>query len=340
MINTHTLLKIAKDVHFYGDVREYYVRPYLSSVSIPEWDEKLGRHTSPRQWVATVEDVTLAGPGLVGLANKYSRDVILDTTYFGRIDLFERNLPYFQGAMASLDGETKHMDIAVSLGTVWTYNYFHFIIDILPKLEAITHYQTETGEFPVILIPANPPRFVLDIFDYLDVHYITVDGPANIRVERLVIPSSHRQNGFPHPGAIEYLRDLVGVYGDPKEKIYVSRELARSRRVSNETKVMEALTKMGFYKVCAESFPWRRQLDMFSNANVIAGPHGAGLVNMVFGNNPIVLELVTPEYTNPCCWLIGEAMGIKYGCVLGTKTVDEDISIDVDTLIKTLKGLE
>lgn len=335
MITTQKLLLTAPEVYYYNSPYKYTVKPAYGLDPLPEWEEKLGDIECPSPFVAVLEDVFLAGSGLVGFKDD---DVVLDTTYFGRYDLWKRNRPYFVEAHYSLAEEPVEIPCAVSFGSVWTYNYFHWVIDILPKLEAVTHYQTEAGEFPVILIPKNPPRFALESLDYLGVEY-TIAEAANYRVERLVIPSTRRHNGYVHPSAIRYLRKVLSRKRVASDAFYISRKLAPTRRVVNEANVVRFLQRYGVSQVSAESFPWMSQLTMFTNAGFIVGPHGAGLVNMVFADKPKVLELVTPAYTNPCCWLLAASQGWDYGYVVGDKVDPEDMRIDIDKLEKTTEGV-
>lgn len=66
------------------------------------------------------------------------------------------------------------------------------------------------------------------------------------------------------------------------EKIYISRERALWRRVSNEKELIATLEQYGFRSVLLEDIPVLQQAEIFHKARVIVGPHGAGFANTIF----------------------------------------------------------
>ena len=83
----------------------------------------------------------------------------------------------------------------------------------------------------------------------------------------------------------------------PKRRLYVSRRRAPvgRRRLANEDEIVTLLAKHGFEEVFAEEMTFEEQVKIFSQAAVIAGPHGAGLANAVFASRETcVVELMGP----------------------------------------------
>jgi phosphoglycerate dehydrogenase-like enzyme len=87
------------------------------------------------------------------------------------------------------------------------------------------------------------------------------------------------------------------------------------------------------------------QVKLFAQANVIIAPHGAGLTNLLFADNPIILELfgayVGREFAN-----LARGMGFKYGC-LGclpsrgeVRHKDGDMVVNVSELLNLLGKME
>lgn len=76
------------------------------------------------------------------------------------------------------------------------------------------------------------------------------------------------------------------------KKIYVSRSDAFRRKVLNEEELMRSLEKRGFQMVIPGKYNVADQSKLFEDAEIIIGPHGLGLVNMLFSNNlKTVIEL-------------------------------------------------
>jgi capsular polysaccharide biosynthesis protein len=124
--------------------------------------------------------------------------------------------------------------------------------------------------------------------------------------------------------------------------IFISRRKALGRRIFNEDEVIAALTPLGFSVYLLEEMSYAEQVRLFAQAKIIVAPHGAGLTNLIFANNPIIVELfgayVGREFAN-----LSRSLGFKYGC-LGcasprgeVRHQDGDMIVDVNQLSKLLE---
>ena len=301
-----------------------------------EWEQKLGTYEFQTAGAVEVENVDLCGPAMVGFIDG---DVVLDTAYFGRIDLWERNKPYFDYAMEALSTPNKTVSYAVSFANIWSHNYFHWVLDIMPSLE----YILTLDERPLILVQQNPPDYMTGTLDDLGLAWEEQQADHYL-VERLLVIPTRREKGFVKPSAIRILRNFAlptpPVFTSPY--IYTSRDDASSRQVVNEEDVVGFLGGFGFHPLQAGKYDFSAQMGMFSQAREIIGPHGSALANMVWADAPKVIELVSPEYTNPCCWLIAAGMGWDYGYVIGEPSDKghEFIEIDVTKLEQVMEMME
>jgi len=340
MITTDRLPTIAKRSWDYGGIESIVVNKPVGVDPLPdEWEIKLGRKDLPSSTVYEIEDVHLYGPAMVGVKD----DVILDTAYFGRIDLWERNYSYFEQAVSCMGMKPfEAKGVYCSFISVWSNNYYHWILDQLPKIEAIDKYHKETGENVTILVPPDVPQFVLDTFD-LFIHYPYIAWQPlhayHYQVEKLLVPTTRRRNGYMYPSAIKWLHSLVKEKAYTSGKVYVTRKYAKTRDVKNEWDFSDRLLELGFSIITPEHFSLLEQQKVFGTSEMIIGPHGAGLANMVWGDAPKVIELVTPDYTNPCIWLIAAAMGWDYGFVICDPLPGEHMVADWDKLKTVMEVL-
>ena len=85
--------------------------------------------------------------------------------------------------------------------------------------------------------------------------------------------------------AIEFLREqFLGSSSLPKSRrrIYVSRANASGRKIANEEEILPILTSRGFVCSELEEMSLSAQIELFSKAEAVVAPHGAGLTNLVW----------------------------------------------------------
>jgi len=130
------------------------------------------------------------------------------------------------------------------------------------------------------------------------------------------------------------------------EKLYITRENATRRRVSNEAELWTRLAARGFVKLRLEELTWREQAAAFAAARVVVSPHGAGLANVVFCREGTrVVEFFNREYVNPCFERWARAARLDYRAVVpagegavGTerRANREDITVEVPAVVAAI----
>ena len=120
--------------------------------------------------------------------------------------------------------------------------------------------------------------------------------------------------GYLHPGNAKIIREyakskLDSTLNSNISKIYVSRNNSR-RSIPREKDIENIFRDAGFTIIYAEKLTISEQINIFSNAKIIAGPHGAGLFNSIWAQNCKVLELMPIERINRCfewqCLVLGQ----------------------------------
>jgi len=229
--------------------------------------------------------------------------------------------------------------IAVPLGA----GYSHWLLEELPRLLAIGR-----DEADAIIAQAGHSfhRDALALHGFKG-KVVPAKRFAHLRCEQLIVPSLGQLNPATVSRIDEFaapLRNSAGTWG---ERIYISREQARRRRVLNEEELWTQLAARGFVKVHLEALTWREQINAFRGAQVVVAPHGAGLANLVFCRpGTRVVELFRRDYVNGCYWQLAALKELEYSAMVpaGDEPLAQrlsanrrDIQADVAAVVEAIR---
>jgi capsular polysaccharide biosynthesis protein len=126
---------------------------------------------------------------------------------------------------------------------------------------------------------------------------------------------------------------------DNIKKIYISRqEASRERMVVNQNQLNGILEKHGFETYKLESLPFKEQLEIFYKSDVIMGPHGAGLLNMIFADDPIIIELFPESVIKPHFHFLADMFNFDYTSIV-VKSEGNNLIINPDELDEVLSEI-
>lgn len=227
------------------------------------------------------------------------------------------------------------LEVACPLQPQYT-NYYHWTIESLLRLDLVERYTQATGQRPMLLLPPEPPSWLLDTLSHLgyDDQWVVCTEP--VFVEKLVLPS------YPEPSktGCQWLRnralDRVETSFSGSTRVYVSRSKATERRVANEDKLTELLSSYGFEFYELENLNYAEQVQLFSNAETVLGPHGAGLCNIVYSQDVRLLELFRQE-RKTTFYRLCKLLGFEYNSIQGD-TAGPDIKVDPSQLEHLLRN--
>ncbi len=294
----------------------------------PVLDKKPGARVLPRPFVCEVDDVDLIGPFAIGCT--HDRQIILETTA-GRQDILQTSLqPRTLWQMAPLalrsspSGSRYEFEHVCSLVNVWSRGYFHWLLDCLIRLEGVEHYCAMTGRTPLLLIDANPAVWQTDSLHLLGYapHTWTEWPGTRARARHLVVPSFRRDLGCTPISGCRWLHERVLGHLPPDTattghvpRILISRRKAFYRHIVNENELLRILAPLGFRAYVLEDMPFAEQVALFAQAEIIVGPHGAGLTNMIWARQqPLIIELFG-SYLNSCFYTLAAGLGFRYSFV-------------------------
>ncbi|MEG4273771.1 MULTISPECIES: tetratricopeptide repeat protein [unclassified Microcoleus] len=203
--------------------------------------------------------------------------------------------------------------------------YFHWMVDVLPRIELLRHSGRDLAEIDWFLVNSCQHQFQRESLRILGIpeeKVLESDRLPHIQATELIVPSFAGYLGWPSGWAMDFLRRefLKGIIPSSSypKRIYISRSKARYRRVLNEEDAIEVLEKFGFVSIFPESMSLAEQIAHFSHAEVIVAAHGSGLTNTIFCRQGTkVIELVSPHYISHYYWGISQYLQLEHYFLTG-----------------------
>lgn len=212
--------------------------------------------------------------------------------------------------------QTAHLDQGIFLGGNGASNYYHWMIEILPKLQYLNEVdQCGFAGFPLLVSEdVDQIKTFREALNYIakDRPIAMLDRDKTYFVGKLVyinapnnLPFNLRPNNkmriadfLTKPASINFLRnrfftnvDLPPPPAKGNHRIFFARR--NERRNYNQQEIFEIFSQRDFQKVFMEELSLKEQISLISNAEAIAGPTGAAWTNMIFCR----------EGTKCLCWM-------------------------------------
>lgn len=182
------------------------------------------------------------------------------------------------------------------LATVWGTNFAHWLMDALPKTDALVSHDKRQ-----IVLDRRAPEFQKASLRLLGHHEPVVPEESLLRFKELHFVSTTR-SGVPDPRPLLRIRDRLREGAETKlsaspRRLYISRQKTR-RKILNHEEVFPILQEFGFEEVFCEEMDFAEQVRLFSSAEAVFGAHGAGTLNVLFARPGAALI----EAYNPLVW--------------------------------------
>ena len=195
-----------------------------------------------------------------------------------------------------------HQYSGKSLLLVGQWNYYHFLIEEMPRIWIAKQAGFEISDFDhfIMFSPIHAStRIVCERLGIKREKIIPLEKVQHVECEEFYFTS-----GPWHYGRTFALRTrdfLLGISQSAKtclsRRIYISRERRGHGKISNEDELFRELALIGFEKVTPETLSFDEQIATFQQAEWIIGAHGAGLTNVIFSRPGCkVIEIRNPTY--------------------------------------------
>lgn len=228
----------------------------------------------------------------------------------------------------------------------WSYEYFHWLTDALPRLLVAEQF-IENHEVILPLKFRKSPY--VDSLKFFDQKVSFYDPKFRVSVQELLIPSHTAPTGNYNKEIINRLRERFNRNSDkltPSRKIFASRGKARFRKITNEAEVVRLVISFGYEVHYFEDYSFPDQVSLMQQTSHLIGLHGAGLTNMLFmPQNGKVLELRNADDNhNNCFFALASDLGHEYYYLLNKGDTQDthfvNVTVSTEELAKVLQQIE
>lgn len=344
------------EIHRFGTDESYdFDRPRHVGELPTVIERKVGECTVPAPFVVEMTDATVIGPSALVDASGH---LLLESVLGGYERLIDASVRSLLSGQLPFETRFQRADrrydepLFLLVGP-WSSEYYHWLTDYLVQVFAIDVYRERTGRDPLVVLPSNPPTWIRKSLSLAGIDPDrTVEWSGDrVRCSRLVLGAARRHtastnDGFIHsPMAMARLGDRIRgavLQSDTDtdsrpRRLYVSRADAADRRVRNEDVLMRTLDDYGFDRIVPGERSFAEQVRLFADAEIVLGPHGAGLTNTIFATETTLVELFG-SYRNACFFALAEGVGHEYACVT-CRSEENDLIVDPADLDTILDGV-
>jgi capsular polysaccharide biosynthesis protein len=237
--------------------------------------------------------------------------------------------------MRASNGVPQHLARATWIVERVYHNHSHWLTAHLPKLLLLR----ERDELHDVILPDDLGPAILDSIrrvgiDPDDLRRVDLDRPIVVDELRLLVTDRFR------PELVRLARHALTSSSRPPSEmgrsgrtIFISRRLARSRRLLNEAELLERLAPLGVEAVVMEDLTFDEQIDLMNETSLIVGPHGAGLTNMIACHaGTRIVEVADLSFPNPNFYALASALDHRYS-IVGAASIGDGPPLHRDLVV-------
>ncbi len=215
--------------------------------------------------------------------------------------------------------QTPHTVAVLTTGP--NHNYYHWLLEAIPRLDL---YERSGVAIDCYYAPIHS-RFQRETLALLGIpreQIVQATRHTHLAPARLVVSSFHGSlSRVKTDFLFRRLTAHVGPWAGPAPRIFISRGSRGARSIVNEREVLRVLRPLGFERLRLEGMPLAKQIAVFSRAECVVGPHGAGLTNLTFCRpGTKVVEIGTPYRPWACFYEIAHHRRLDYRLHMASPT--------------------
>jgi len=200
------------------------------------------------------------------------------------------------GDIPTLKQRAKQLDVAAPLIPRYNDNYYHWTVETLPQIRYLLEYESNHDIEITYLVPGDSPSWLKQTLDLLGIPESKIEFASHdiYEIDTLLLPSFPLQS----MGDFDWIQSSVLENSsitksrqNSAPNVYISRQNAVERRIINEAEVMKTLSRYGFEYCQLENNSVEENISLFYNADFVIGPHGAGLTDLIYCDDSVIIEL-------------------------------------------------
>jgi capsular polysaccharide biosynthesis protein len=240
--------------------------------------------------------------------------------------------------------ESPSLESAVSLVSAASYNFYHWVIDSLPKV-TLAEACGFKGSYVVPALGVNPIVQESLILLGIDASRIVPMEYPVLTVYDLWFPThfhGHLMEDTPELHAEFRQQMLAGaskISVPTRRKLYVKRSAARRIRfIVNADEVETLLASFGFDAFEMERMTLREQVALMAQASCLLGPHGAGILHSLWmPRQSTVIEILPSCFQSEVMSVHSRLLGHQYfPFVVSATGPSMGMEVDCEALARAL----
>lgn len=224
-------------------------------------------------------------------------------------------------------------------------NYYHFLIEVFPKLLTLHHASIEHDFNYTNIILSNLPKYAQELLKLSKIKRCKINiirsagsfHSYTVTASKPLLLNEHRPK-HNLPERIRLIHNALNIeHAYPAEpppahrKLFIERRVSQNHCSDRHIQPREAfhnfIESLGYTIIYPESLSVHDQIQLFRSASVVAGVHGAGLSNLIFMHpSAKVIEIRHQRASYPFFRNLAQAAGISYEAIRlnGSLSIEEE----------------
>jgi len=331
-----------------------------------------GEADSPREYVSVLEHAVITGGSNMVISQ--TGDLLSDELLEFPSEDFGIKSPHIsfryknKVILSYRERYNTHINEGILLSCDHDNNYFHWLVECLPKLVLIDDLK-QYKDVP-LLIPYGLHKNLKAALDLVNINHHPIkylDPGVAYHVDRLVFPSALSRVIDRYQGAPAFDKDIilshkwvskvaylltkdVKIKKKPWRKLYLTRRKGL-RALGNQNEIERLMLEHNFEIVELDDVSLDYQMELFSQASVVVAPTGAALTNMLFcqPGTKVIIFMSNHENTNYYFWSnLGDIAKLDVKIIAGDRlfnltdywSVHDDYEIDPNIVLEEITWIE